>query len=66
MKIAEEKKCYLADLDIKTLKEIEPKITSDVFSVLSVESSVTSRNSFGGTSPSQVRVQIKKWREQLF
>ena len=66
VKIAEEKKCYLADLDIKTLKEIEPKITSDVFSVLSVESSVTSRNSFGGTSPSQVLAQIKKWREQIF
>ena len=48
------------------LKAIEPKITPDVFSVLSVESSVASRNSFGGTSPAQIKGQIKKWKKRLF
>ena len=36
-----------------------------LFSVLSVQNSVTSRVSYGGTSPSNVRAQIKRWREAL-
>ena len=44
---------------------IEPKMTADVFPVLSVEASVNSRASYGGTAPAQVRRQIAFWREQL-
>ena len=35
------------------------------FDVLSVERSVTSRNSFGGTAPKNVRTQAKKWLAKL-
>ena len=39
------------------------KITKDVFGVLSVESSVKSRTSFGGTAPKNVRAQAKTLAE---
>ena len=37
-------------------------ITDKVFDVLTVEASVASRKSFGGTAPSEVRKQIAWWR----
>ena len=40
-------------------------ITDDVFSVLSVQNSVKSRTSFGGTAPSEVRKQIRYWKKRL-
>jgi len=45
--------------------EIEPRIGEDVFSVLSVDKSVKSRASFGGTAPKNVRSQAKKWLRKL-
>jgi len=52
-------------LPLAAMQEIEPRITSDVFSVLSVDSSVRSRASFGGTAPRNVRAQAKKWLKSL-
>ena len=52
-------------LPLAAMQEIEPRITSDVFSVLSVDSSVRSRASFGGTAPRNVRAQAKKWLKLL-
>jgi argininosuccinate lyase len=47
------------------MQKIEPLITEDVFSVLSLDASVNSRLSFGGTAPERVREQILYWREKL-
>ena len=66
VKLAETRKCAISDLDLDSLKAIEDKITSNIFSVLEVDASVASRDSFGGTSPSQVMLQIKKWKANLF
>jgi argininosuccinate lyase len=63
--LAEERGCGLADLPVADLRAIDPAITEDVFSVLTVEASVASRNSFGGTAPQQVRDQIAWWRARL-
>jgi argininosuccinate lyase len=52
-------------LPIAAMQEIEPRIDADVFSVLSVERSVKSRISFGGTAPRNVRAQAKKWLRKL-
>jgi argininosuccinate lyase len=52
-------------LPLAAMREIEPKITDDVFSVLSVNRSVKSRTSFGGTAPRNVRTQTKKWLRKL-
>ncbi len=52
-------------LPLATMREIEPRIGDDVFSVLSVDRSVKSRSSFGGTAPKNVRAQAKKWLRKL-
>ena len=63
--IAETKRCDLCDLDLGEMQEVDDRITEDIYSVLSVHQSVASRSSYGGTAPSQVRSQIKRWREIL-
>ena len=52
-------------LALEAMKEVEPRITDDVFSVLSVGNSVRSRTSYGGTAPKNVRVQAKRWLRLL-
>ena len=52
------RKVGLEKLALADLQAIHPGITEDVFSVLSVENSVKSRTSFGGTAPAEVRKQI--------
>jgi argininosuccinate lyase len=55
----------LADLPLAELQAVEPAITVDVYNVLSPESSVRSRTSFGGTAPDQVRAAIAAARRSL-
>ena len=62
---AEAKKCDLCDLDLAVIREVDDRITEDIYSVLSVQNSVASRASYGGTAPSQVRSQIARWRKTL-
>ena len=52
-------------LPLATMREIEPRVGEDVFTVLSVDRSVKSRTSFGGTAPKNVRSQAKKWLRKL-
>jgi len=52
-------------LPLATMREVEPRISEDVFSVLSVDRSVRSRTSFGGTAPKNVRAQARKWLRKL-
>lgn len=59
VKLAEKKNCDLSDLSLKEMQAIEPKITKEIYKVLTVEDSVKSRNSFGGTSPDAVKKMIK-------
>jgi argininosuccinate lyase len=58
VKLAEAQGCELAELTLAQLQAIDGRITQAVFSVLSVDASVTSRTSFGGTAPDQVRARI--------
>ncbi|TAK47550.1 MAG: argininosuccinate lyase [Xanthobacteraceae bacterium] len=52
-------------LALAAMREIEPRITEAVFDVLSVQSSVKSRTSFGGTAPKNVRAQARAWLRRL-
>ena len=52
-------------LPLEALREIEPRINDEVFGVLSVDKSVKSRVSYGGTAPKNVRAQAKKWLRAL-
>ena len=63
--LAEEKGVDLEHLALDDLKAIDPTLDESVFDVLSVEASVASRTSFGGTAPVRVREQVAWWRERL-
>ena len=63
--MAEAQKKGLERLSLADLKSLNPSITEDVFSVLSVNASVRSRKSFGGTAPAEVKRQIRYWRKRL-
>ena len=52
-------------LPLPAMQAIEPRITLDVFKVLSVERSVASRTSLGGTAPKNVRREANKWLARL-
>jgi argininosuccinate lyase len=52
-------------LPLQVMQAIEPRINDDVFTVLSVDRSVKSRTSFGGTAPKNVRSQAKRWLRRL-
>ncbi len=65
VKASEDAGCDLADLALDKLQKIEPRITKAVYDVLTVEASVASRTSYGGTSPTRVREQIADWKEKL-
>ena len=47
------------------MQSVEAGITEDVFSVLTVEASVASRASYGGTAPANVAAQAARWLEAL-
>lgn len=63
--MAESRGCDLPDLSLSDMQSVHGEITEDVFSVLTVENSVASRTSYGGTAPSQVRSQIARWKDIL-
>jgi argininosuccinate lyase len=55
----------LHELPLDVMQTIEQRITGDVFMVLSVESSVKSRVSHGGTAPKNVRREAGRWLKTL-
>ena len=59
--LASAKNIGLEKLSLAEMQSIEPKITADVFTVLGVEKSARSRTSFGGTAPSNVRKEARRW-----
>ncbi len=63
--MAEERKCTLDKLPLADLKAINAGIGEEVYSVLTVASSVRSRSSYGGTAPSEVRKQVRGWKKRL-
>ncbi|URD62426.1 argininosuccinate lyase [Sphingomonas sp. KRR8] len=65
VKAAEEHECDLAGLSLEQLQAIDERIDARVYDVLSVEASVASRTSYGGTAPVRVREQVARWKERL-
>jgi argininosuccinate lyase len=63
--LAEQRGCGLAELPLADMQKLEPRITRDVYRVLTVEASVASRRSFGGTAPANVRREAKRWLRLL-
>ena len=65
VKLAEERGEALDAMPLAAMQEVEPRIHKGVLSVLSVEASVASRRSFGGTAPENVAREAQKWLERL-
>ncbi|GFO82399.1 MAG: argininosuccinate lyase [Methyloceanibacter sp.] len=63
--LAEKKGLGLKKLPLSDLQGAEPRITADVFGVLDPASSAKSRTSLGGTAPSNVRREAKRWIKRL-
>ena len=55
----------LAELSLAEMRQVHPAITEEAFGVLTVEASVASRTSYGGTAPARVREQIARWKDRL-
>ena len=58
---AEAKGVGLADLTLAEMRAEHPAITADVFQFLTVDASIASRTSEGGTAPDNVRAAAKAW-----
>ena len=65
VKAAEERGCDLAELPLDVLRSIDARIDERVYGVLSVDASVRSRTSYGGTAPKRVREQIAAAKPKL-
>lgn len=63
--LAEKHGCDLPELPLNVMQSVEKRITRDVYKVLTVENSVASRTSFGGTSPRNVAREAKRWLKLL-
>jgi argininosuccinate lyase len=62
---AEARGIDLAGLTVAEMQAEEPGITAAIFDVLTVDASVASRTSHGGTAPANVAAQAQRWREAL-
>ena len=65
VRFAESKSCDLSKLTLTELQQFTPLIEEDIFSVLTLEGSIKSRNHVGGTAPDQVRQAIAQARHDL-
>ncbi|MEL7546532.1 MAG: argininosuccinate lyase [Pseudomonadota bacterium] len=63
--LAEKASVDLPDLSLDVMQTVEPRLTIDVFSVLTVEASAQSRQSYGGTAPNRVAEQVEQWKTRL-
>ncbi len=63
--LAEKHGCDLPELKLADMQKLEPRISPDVYKVLTVEASVASRKSFGGTAPSNVTREARRWLKLL-
>jgi argininosuccinate lyase len=63
--LAESKGCDLKKLPLSDLKTVEKRITEAVYSALDVAGSVKSRTSYGGTAPSNVKREARRWIKRL-
>ena len=63
--MAEKKEVTLDALSLKDMQSVEPRITEAIFTVLTPLASASSRTSYGGTAPSEVRKQVARWKDEL-
>ena len=62
---ASDKRIGLEKLTLEEMQSVEPRITQEIFGVLGVGKSVRSRTSYGGTAPTNVAAQARRWLKRL-
>jgi len=65
VKLAEKQNLNLEQLNLKDLQKIDKRITANIFNVLNVKNSTSSRNSYGGTAPVAIAKQIIEAKKYL-
>lgn len=65
VKLAEDKNCFLEDINLADLQNIEPRINKAVYGVLSVESSIKNKKSFGSTGNDYVKEAVTNAKNYL-
>jgi argininosuccinate lyase len=65
VRLAEQRNCRLDQLSLADMREINPKITREVFTVLKPAHALAARKSYGGAAPKRVKEQIAKWKKRL-
>ncbi len=65
VKLAEDKGCELEELSPEELSKIDERLTADALGVVTVDASVNSRTSYGGTAPDNVRSQVTAARARF-
>ena len=63
--LAEAKGLELAAVPLQDLQALHAGIHSGVYEVLSLEASLNSRRSYGGTAPAEVKNRIAQWKTEL-
>ena len=63
--LAEKQRLTLDALALTDMQSVEPRITQDIFTVLTPLASASSRTSYGGTSPNNVKQQVARWKAEL-
>ena len=62
---AERRGIALEEMPLDAMQKVDSRILPDVYTVLSVDSSVKSRTSYGGTAPQNVRKMARGWTRRL-
>ena len=65
VKLAEDRKCSMAQIPIAELKNLHEKFGDDVSGIWDFERSVETRSSFGGTSKGSVLQQVELLKSKL-
>ena len=65
VKYAIEQNKQLDELRLDELQKFSPSISEDVFDILSLQGSVTAKNTYGGTAPARVKEQIELAKQRM-
>ena len=65
VRLADERGTALWELPPEALREVDARLDPSVFAVLSLDSSVKSRTSYGGTAPAAVKRKVEAAKKVL-
>jgi argininosuccinate lyase len=65
VRLAEQRRVPLHRLSLADLRSVEPRVSEEIYTVLSVARSVASRTSPGGTAPRNVRKEARRWLKRI-